>query len=731
MTFQPEVRISPVPVLAALLILALGFAFGVEFVSSPFETVDPVVSLFLIVAGLAVGAWFIYRWRPLVGRWATVLLLSALVHVVSLWLELPEALLLSVIPPALAAVLISLPAGAVAAVVESLLLIASLSLAVTGVRPAIVGVGLAGIWAVFGLMVAAYYPLESLSNWVEEYFERAQRLLEEGRDRKVELEQALEGLAHANRQLALANERTATLRIIAEEAQRAKTAFVASVSHEFRTPLNMIIGLVDLMVRSPGMYDVILSPKMREDLDVVHRNCLHLSSMVNDVLDLTRMEAGRLALHRERIRLEEIIERSVMAVRPLLDKKTLYLQTELAANLPEISCDRTRIQQVILNLVSNAARFTEQGGITVQAVREDQRLVVAVRDTGPGISPEDAERIFEPFWQGSGYLWRDRGGSGLGLSISKQFVELHGGRMWLESELGMGTSVFFTLPLAAPIEHIARPGHSIKGDWVWRERSFRAGGLMALEDLSRPRVVLCDAAGALYPRIIRQADQVELIHIRDPAQVAGAIDECPAHAVVLNLPADGDVLAPLRGVVQCVPDTPVLACSVPVEVKRAISAGALGHLIKPVTRADLERAIDAIGGPVRRVLVVDDDPDVLQLFTRMLHAGDPTLEVIAASSGRQALQELRLQPADLMLLDVVMPDMDGWEMLEAMHQDDHIADVPTFFVSAQDPADEPPASEFLIVAIEGGISLSKLLRCSLEMADLLLTPERGLDLAPG
>ena len=134
-------------------------------------------------------------------------------------------------------------------------------------------------------MYATFRPMHQLSEWVQQYVERAERFLEEARDRKAELEQTMESLAHANRQLALAGERMAALRTIAEEAQKAKTAFVANVSHELRTPLNMIIGLVDLMVETPAIYDVVLSPKMREDLKVVHRNCEHLSNMINDVLD--------------------------------------------------------------------------------------------------------------------------------------------------------------------------------------------------------------------------------------------------------------------------------------------------------------------------------------------------------------------------------------------------------------------------------------------------------------
>jgi CheY-like chemotaxis protein len=174
---------------------------------------------------------------------------------------------------------------------------------------------------------------------------------------------------------------------------------------------------------------------------------------------------------------------------------------------------------------------------------------------------------------------------------------------------------------------------------------------------------------------------------------------------------------------------PIMACSVPREEERAMNSGALGYLTKPVTRSALEGAIESVREPVRRVLVVDDDPDVLHLFTRMLHVCDGALEVVTASSGQEALEELRRTSPDLMLLDVVMPGMDGWQVLESMAREEGIKDVPIYLVSAQDSADQPLVSKFMLVTMDGGLSPSKLLRCSLEMSKLLLEPERGLDLA--
>ncbi len=430
MGLDSELRISPRPVLAALLALAVALFLATQFLRLPDAFTTQVMTLLLLVGGLVVAGWLLTGARDQAGRWFTICAMLASIHAAHVWLRIPTVLVLAAIPVATAASLISFPAALATGLGEFILLIALLATRTVGLDASHVVIALLAVWAVVGVTYASHRQVRHLSDWVQEYFDRAQRFLEEARDRKAELERAMENLAQTNRQLALAGERMAALRMMAEEAQQAKTAFVANVSHEFRTPLNMIIGLVDLMVQTPAIYDMILSPKMRDDLRVVYRNCEHLATMINDVLDLSRLEAGRLALHRERVDLRDITDSCVAAVFPLIEKKGLKLAVHFPEDLPEIYCDRTRIKQVVLNLMSNAARFTEEGGIQITVALRDAQAVVSVADTGPGIRPEDADRIFEPFYQGSHQLWRDKGGSGLGLSISKRFVELHGGRMW-------------------------------------------------------------------------------------------------------------------------------------------------------------------------------------------------------------------------------------------------------------------------------------------------------------
>lgn len=711
-----------------LVFVALGalFYFGAMVLPTSWEAEGRMMSLFLILCGLAGAGWLLARWKPLAGRWFTVVASSAAVHLVGIWLGIPGSLFWAAIPVALAIPLLGLSAAVVAAVGESAIVLYLARYLVGGTEgyTSSVVAALVTIWGVFAALCAMHYRVRQRCVWLDAYFEHAQQFLEEARDHRADLEQALGDLAHANRQLTLMNERVNTLRLIAEEAQKAKTRFVARVSHEFRTPLNMIIGLVDLMAETPEIYDVTPSPRMREALQVVHRNCQHLSDMVSDVLDLTRIETDRMVLHRERFDIGEVVDSAVEAVRALMESKHLTLQVTVAENVPEVYCDRTRIEQVILNLMSNAARYTVEGKITVAVSRQDQLVQVSVMDTGPGIPPQDLGRIFEPFCQGTSDFWRDKGGSGLGLSISKQFVEMHGGRMWVESELGVGTTFVFELPISSPIPLAGSPGHQIRRDWIWHERQSRP----TLPDSHyNPRLVIYDETGDLHTMLPRYSGEIEFVEARGIAEATGALKQAPAHAILLNAPDPKNVLSRIEMLKRGSAGTPIIGCSIPRSAERAKSLGVLGHLIKPLARDDLKQAICAIDPPARHVLAVDDDPEAAQLLSQMLRVCDDALKITIACSGKEVLDQLRSDPPDLMLLDIVMPNMDGWQVLEYITSHEELPNVPTFFVSGQDPRDQPPRSDFLLAAIDGGLSLNNLLRCSLEISNLLLQPEEPLD----
>jgi signal transduction histidine kinase/CheY-like chemotaxis protein len=735
--FQSELRLPAR--LAAAVLAIIGTAVLIVSEGLPANSTRLPLHLYCIaVYSVAAVLWLLDVWLPWIARPLAVGVLLAAVYAGVAELAIPALLSLVGMTTLLAAAVIGLPAAAVTAVGEvALLALLSRQSEQVGGGAAIVdgltvSARLAAVLIDLGLIYAIYRRMQQLGRWLWDHYQHAQRSLEEVRDRKADLEQALNDLAHANRQLALANERVANLRTIAEDAQKAKATFVAKVSHEFRTPLNMIIGLVSLMRETPQIYAVALSPDMRKDLEIVHRNCEHLAHMVNDVLNLTQMEAGRLVLHRERCDLQETIDAAIQSVLPLIESKGLYLRQVTQPDLPKVYCDRTRIQQVVLNLVSNAARFTDSGGITVGVARQSEKVIVRVSDTGPGISPQDRNRIFEPFCQGSVDLWRDTGGTGLGLTISKQFVELHGGRIGLESELGVGTTFSFTLPISGPMPHRARPGHAIVRDWPWLERRSR---ITFPEQHYRPRVIICDETGALYSEFVRGSDSVEVVDTRNLGGALRALRECPAHAVVINADRPGEILGMVEQAQTQLSGTPIVGCSVPPATAHVLAAGATGYLTKPVTRGDLERALDAVGKPVHRVLAIDDDLEVLGLWKRMLHGCDPSLVVETVPGGREALDALKLakvqdQLPDLVLLDIFMPDMDGWQVLERLRQEYLIEELPVYLVSAHDPADQPPGSKWLLATTGKELSANRLLWSTLTLSRLFLTPEDALDLAP-
>lgn len=718
-TFEPELFISPKPALVGLVFFGMILILTSDYLAGPDEPFK-VVRLGLLTQVIALIAWVLSGWRLKIAQWFTIMALVLVVFTGMLWLESKIFMALLVMPVALAAILSGPYAVAATAVGESMLLfvLSQLSLLETDVGSIVIM--MAAIWAMAGVVLAIYHPLYEITHWSWTNYRQARDLLEEVRDRKVELQQALDDLAHAYRELDLLNERVTAMRLVAEEAQAAKTVFVAKVSHEFRTPLNMIIGLTDVLMDTPEIYGDSLSPALLDDLKIVHRNCEHLSKMVNDILDLSQTEIGRLTLRREWTNLAEDIDAALTIVRPLLEKKQLALQVNLPVDLPQVYCDRTRISQVILNLVSNAARFTDQGSITLSTQQQEQHLIISVADTGPGVLPEDAQRIFEPFCQGSGNPWLDQKGSGLGLSISQQFVELHGGQMWLESQPGVGSTFSFKLPISPPTLPSVTSARWINQDWVWHERTSKS----KLPQLSyKQRILICDDTGDLYDLLAHCSNEVEFIKTDNLEQAIHAAQTVPAHAVVINMASDPNSEPLLEQARLALSDTPIIMGSFPSRTKHVFEAGAINYLIKPIMRVDLENAINAIGQPIKCILIADDDPDLRQLLRRMLLIYDDTLKVVTASSGEQALTQLRRSAPDLMLIDIIMPGMDGWQTLEQKKQDESIKDIPAIIISAQDLASQPLTSPTLAATIGAGISVDKFLRCSLELSTLLLEPD--------
>jgi signal transduction histidine kinase len=227
-------------------------------------------------------------------------------------------------------------------------------------------------------------------------------------------------------------------------ANKHKSEFLANMSHELRTPLNAILGYTELII--DNIYGDV-PEKIQEVLERVEKNGRHLLNLINDVLDLSKIEAGRLSLSLDDYSMQDIIQTVFTSVKPLAVEKNLELKMEVSEVLKTGKGDEQRIAQVILNLLGNAIKFTEQGKVEVEATVSNETFLISVSDTGPGLSETDQKNIFDEFRQADGSSTRAKGGTGLGLSISKKIVEMHGGRIWVDSSLGKGSTFSFTLPI--------------------------------------------------------------------------------------------------------------------------------------------------------------------------------------------------------------------------------------------------------------------------------------------
>ena len=712
-----DLLLAPEPFIGALATLGL---IGV-FVSDRQPNLETRAAYLLFAAicyGSAITVLLIRQRHPRLARWMLSFLLASVVAGGLSWLQEVAFLALLPLPIIAAFLLVGFPAAIAVTLAQSLflLLVGHSQLADWGNLL----IAQIAVWLNFLLLSVLHSLARRIADWSLNSAQQQQNLLEDARELRVTQGRILDELMHANRQLDLMNERLAAARLVAEEAHKAKSVFVAKVSHEFRTPLNMIIGLTDLLIETPDVYGDGLPDELLEDLQIVHRNCLHLTSMINDVLAISQMEAGRLALHREWVNLRTEVEAAVAVVRPLAEKKGLALHVRLPDSLPDVYCDRTRIRQVVLNLISNAARYTERGTIVVEATLDSPSITLSVTDTGPGIDGQDLGLIFEPFYQRTDHIWRENSGNGLGLAISRQFIELHGGRIWAESVPGKGSTFAFRLPISPPVPPMASTARWISEEWMWLERTVRP----ELPRLPyRQRVVLCDETGELSALATESMDDVELVSVDDLETAITSIEACPAHALILGTVSPDRIWTAIDDARRNLPDTPIFSFALPHAADRVPGSGVLKYLTKPITRADLRAVLAAPEKPPARILVVDDDQDFRSLLTRMLQTLEPATDVLAARNGEEALRILHAWTPDLVFLDIVMPDYDGWRLLDDKNRDPAICDIPVIIVSAQDPLGQSHARETLIATVGEGIPKEKLLRCVCHLAALLMQPE--------
>jgi signal transduction histidine kinase/response regulator RpfG family c-di-GMP phosphodiesterase len=459
-----------------------------------------------------------------------------------------------------------------------------------------------------------------------------------------------------------------------KEIDKLKTQFLANMSHELRTPLNSIIGFSRVILKG---IDGPLTELQKTDLTSIHNSGQHLLGLINNILDLSKIEAGKMELNFEEVELEPIIKGIMSTAIALVKDRPIALHQDIPQNLPAVWADPTRIRQIILNLVSNACKFTDEGQVTISAFADQERVTISVSDTGIGIPEENLTSIFEEFTQVDSSTTRKVGGTGLGLPISHHFVEMHQGKIWVESKLGYGSTFNFFIPIKPIEEQEAELPISLTAE------AHKAGNgklIVAIDD--DPGVI------TLYERFLEQQDY-KVVGINHSHDVLPQIKELAPAAILL------DVLMPEKdgwGVLRTLKDDPatknipVIICSIVSDKNRGFSLGAADYLVKPIVEDELVKALKHLETQSKeqiKVLVVDDQADDVLLIRRILEA-QPNYKIFAANNGRESLELVRSVEPDLIILDLTMPEMDGFTVVEALKQDEKTRSIPIIIVSAKE-----------------------------------------------
>ncbi|MAU00165.1 MAG: hypothetical protein CL608_23745 [Anaerolineaceae bacterium] len=687
----------------ALLVLAVAQLFILFYESAtPFPL--PAMTLWLMLTGLGIGSLTLSGRAPRLARhlmvWGlTAVLLYAMVYLPAAWLPFVGVLLIFC-----QAILVQgsefITGAMLAGTAVYLVTMRSYPYPLAGILTNLV---LAVIIA--WLTIRALY---TALDWLSKTQRRAEQLLDVTRSQQAELRSTVKSLQitnelrlQAERELLIANKQ-------ARESQRMKEQFAANISHEFRTPLSIILGFSEVMYLSPEVYGGLAwPPKLYRDVSQIYRNSRHLMSMIDDILDLSHFEMTGFTLNKQSTELEPLLQESLGMVADLFRNDAITLKAEIEPDLPPLELDRTRMRQVFLNLLNNACRFTEAGTVCLRAFQHDGEVRIQVVDTGPGIPEEQLARIFTEFYQVDYSLSRKHGGTGLGLAICQRFVQAHDGRIWVDSILGEGST--FTIALA-----VEEP---VPGGQLYRTRDLNARPSGKLDP-----VLVVDPDPSVTSLVQRHLPDYEVIPLPNGAELDVQVAAHHPVAVVWNVTPGETPPAPALAM-----PVPVITCSLPSRTWMADAFGALACLNKPINFEQLNQYIDSIGG-VANLLVVDDNSGICQLVERGLAARSDQLTVRVAYDGESGLSAMRQQPPDLLLLDLIMPGLNGREVFDIMQQNEALAQIPVILLTATDFISEQFAGQNSQLTIHRSHMLQplELLHCIQPILKVLQPPYGNL-----
>lgn len=493
-----------------------------------------------------------------------------------------------------------------------------------------------------------------------------------------EIRRSAETLAHTNRQLEESNRGVLALYTELDEkadslrrTSEVKSRVVSNVSHEFRTPVNSIIGLARLLLaRADGP----LNPEQDKQIGFILRSATELSEMVNDLLDLSKLEAGKIRLHAARFDLGNLFSALRGMSRPLVQRETVSLVFDELPELPMLETDEGKISQVLRNLISNALKFTATGEVRVSARLASAGIVAFdVRDTGVGIAEEDLERVFEEFTQLENSLQKDSKGTGLGLSLSRKLAELLGGTLTLQSQLGAGSTFTLTVPVVHP---------------EVREMNRMVARSHENDPARAPVLVVEDDRQTLflYEKFL-QGSGFQVVPARSIDDARAVLLRLRPAAIVLDIMLEGETswrfLSELK-TSEVTRDVPVLVVTVTDRENKARALGADEFWMKPMDQEWLLKRLTTLArrGPIQKVLVIDDD-EVSRYLVRRLLAGT-SYQVIEAAGGADGIRVARIERPGVILLDFVMPGMSAFEVLDELKAHPDTRNIPVIIHTSKD-----------------------------------------------
>jgi len=513
----------------------------------------------------------------------------------------------------------------------------------------------------------------------------------------------------------------AVFRDFTREAQidQMKSDFISIVSHEMRTPLTSIKGYLDLVLMGAAGA---LGKQQTSFLAIARDNSIRLNQLVADLLDISRIESGKAELEVQVVSVGDVVDQVVDSLQKEFVDRDLTLTLDVPPDLPELFGDPSRIAQILTNLLSNAYKYTKEGGATVRARASRHAIQVDVIDTGMGISSEDLDSLFSRFFRAQDMEVRQQPGTGLGLNITKSLVEMHGGEIWVESEPGQGSTFSFTLPLPAGMVQVSDSA-LVEADADFREAE--EPDVVAIP--SGPWIMVADDDDhvAQLFKFQLQKEGYRVAVVNQGSQVVNVARQLRPELITLDLLMEVDgftILQQLR-VDPITSDIPVVIISVLPESESGLALGAVDYLIKPLDEDELLRCVRRIldeldGGARNRILVVDDEIDIVGWLKHSLtHFG---YDVSVAYDGIQALEVVAADKPDLILLDLKMPRMDGRTTIHRLREQEETRDIPIIVLSANSLGDETEQAQMVRMGVR------EFLRKPVSVEDLVQEVQRQL-----